>query len=60
MILNADRMNITTDFQFLNILNMFTNAIISAYLDKHGRLSLDTKDYFVQQVSHLCKGVASA
>ena len=60
MILNAERLNITPDHPFLNILNMFTNEIISAYLDKHGRLSLDTKDYFVKQVSHMCKGVASA
>jgi len=26
-------------------------------LDKHSRKSLDTKDYFVKQISHLSKGV---
>jgi len=27
------------------------------YLDKHNRMFLDTKDYFVKQISHLSKGV---
>jgi len=56
-------MNITPDFPFLNIHNPFTNEIISVYLDKHSRMSLDTKDYFIKQISQLSKGmviVASA
>ena len=31
--------------------------MISVYLDKHNRMSLDTKDYSVKQISHLSKGV---
>ena len=31
--------------------------MISVYLDKHSRMSLDTKDFFVKQISHLSKGV---
>ena len=31
--------------------------MISLYLDKHSRMSMDTKDYFVKQISHLSKGV---
>jgi len=45
-------MNIITPYlPFLNIHNPFTNErislIISVYLDKHNRMSLNTKDYFV-------------
>ena len=50
-------MNIMPDLLFLNIQNMFTNERISVYLDKHSRMSLDTKYYFVKQISHLSKGV---
>ena len=32
--------------------------MISAYVDKHCRMSLDTKDYFVKEISHLSEGVA--
>ena len=56
-------MNITPDFPFLNIHNPFTNERISVYLDKHSRMSLVTKDYFVKQISQLSKAmviVASA
>jgi len=49
--------NITPDLPFLNIHNPFTNERIGVYLDKHSRMSLDTKDYFVKQISHLSKGV---
>ena len=50
-------MNISSDLQFLNINNPFTNERISVYLDKHRRMSLDRKDYFDNQISHLSKGV---
>jgi len=30
---------------------------ISVYLDKHSRMSLNTKDYFFKQISHVYKGV---
>jgi len=30
----------------------FTNERVSVYLDKHNRMSLDTYDYFVKQISH--------
>jgi len=50
-------MNVTLDLQFLNILNPFTNERISVYLGKHSRMSLDTEDYFVKQISHLSKCV---
>jgi len=50
-------MNITPDLPYLNIHNVFTNERISIYLDKHSRMSLDTKNYFVEQISHLSKGV---
>jgi len=50
-------MNITPDLPFLNIHNPFTKKRISVYLDKHSRMSLDTKDYFVNQISYLSKGV---
>jgi len=55
-------MNITPDLPFLNIhtSNPFTNERISVYLDKHNRMSLNTKDYFVKQISHLSKGVVIA
>jgi len=49
--------DITLDLPFLNIHNPFTIDRISVYLDKHSRMSLDTKDYFVKQISHLSKGV---
>jgi len=39
--------------------NPFTNERISVNLDKHGRKFLDTKDYFVKQISHLSKGYTS-
>jgi len=50
-------MNITPDLPFLNIQNLFTNERISVDLDKHSRMSLDTKDNFVKQISLLSKGV---
>ena len=50
-------MNITSDLKFLNIRYPFTNERISIYLDKHSRMPLDTKDYFVKQISHLSKGL---
>ena len=50
-------MYITPDLSFLNIYNPFTNERISVYLDKHNRMSLNTKDYFIKQISHLLKGV---
>jgi len=50
-------MNITPDLTFLHINKPFTNEGISVYLDKHSRMSLDTKDYFVKHISHLSKGV---
>jgi len=50
-------MHITPDLPLLIIHNPFTNTRISVYLDKHRRMSLDTKDYFVKQISHLSKGV---
>jgi len=31
--------------------------MIRVYLDKYNRMSLDNKDYFVKQISHLSKGV---
>ena len=48
-------MNITPDLPFLNIHNLFFKDKLC--LDKHSCMSLDTKDYFVKQVSHLSKGV---
>jgi len=53
-------MDITPDLPFLNIHNQFTNERISIYLDKHNHMSLNTKDYFVKQISHLSKGVVIA
>jgi len=50
-------MNMTPDLPFLYIHNPFTNERISIFLDKHSHMSLDTKDYFVKQISHLSKGV---
>jgi len=50
-------MDITPDLPFLNIHNPFTNERISVCLDKHNRISLNTKEYFVKQISHLSKGV---
>jgi len=50
-------MNITQEHKFLNIHKPFTNERISVYLEKYSRMSLDTKDYFVKQISHLSKGV---
>jgi len=47
----------SNDISFLNIHNPFTNERISIYLDKHNRMSLDTKNYFVKQISYLSKGV---
>jgi len=46
-------MDITPDLPFLNIHNLFTNERISVYLDKHNRMSLNSKDYFVEQISNL-------
>jgi len=53
-------MNITPDLPFLNIHNPFTNERIRVYLDIHNRMFLDTKDYFVKQISYLSKGVVIA
>jgi len=50
-------MDITPGLPFLNSHNLFTNERISVYLDKHNRMSLNTTDYFVKQISHLSKGV---
>jgi len=50
-------MDSTPDLPFLNIHNPFTNEKISVYLDKHNCMFLNTKDYFVKQISHLSKGV---
>ena len=44
--------SITPDLSFLNIYNPFTNERISVYLDKYSRMSLNTKEYFVKQISH--------
>ena len=53
-------MDITPDLPLLNIHNLFTNESISVYLDKRNRMSLDTKEYFVKQISHLLKGLVIA
>ena len=56
-------MNITPDLPFPNIHNPCANERIGVNLDKHSRMSLGTKDYFVKQISHLSKDmviVASA
>jgi len=45
-------MNITQDRPVLNIHNPITNERISVDLDKHSRMSSDTKD---KQISHLSK-----
>jgi len=50
-------MDITLDLPFLNIHNQFTNERISEYLNKHNGMSLNTKDYYVNQISHLSNGV---
>jgi len=50
-------MKITPHLPFLIIHNPFTNERISVYLDKHSRMTLKTKDYFVKQISYLSKGV---
>jgi len=50
-------MDITPDLPFLHIYNLFTNERISIYLDKHNHMSLNSMDYFVQQISHLSKDV---
>jgi len=57
--MNAFGMDITPDLPFPNIHNPFTNERISVYLDKHNRMSLNKKDYFVEQTSHLSKGVVT-
>jgi len=48
-------MDITPDLSFLNIHNPLNNERISVYLDKHSHMSLDTKGYFVTQISQLSK-----
>jgi len=53
-------MNIKSDLPFQNIHYPFTNKRINIYLDKHSRMLLDTKDYFVYQISHLSTGVVIA
>jgi len=45
-------MDNTPDHPFLNIHNQFTNEKISVYLNKHKRMSLNTKDYIVKQTRH--------
>ena len=45
------------DLPFLNIYNPFTDKRISIYLDKQSHMSLDTKDNFVKQISHLFTSV---
>jgi len=50
-------MDITPDLPFLNIHNPFTNEKISVYFDKHNHMFVNTKDYFVKQISHLSTGV---
>jgi len=50
-------MDITPDLPSLNIYNLFNNERIRIYLCKHYCMSLNTKDYFVKQISHLSKGV---
>jgi len=49
--------DIALDLPFLHIHNAFTKKSISIYVGKHSRMSLDTKDCFVKQISHLSKGV---
>jgi len=50
-------MNITSELPFLNIHNPFTSKRISVYSDKHSRMPMDTKDYFVKRISRLSKGM---
>jgi len=50
-------MDITQDLPFLNIHNLLTNERISEYLDKHNCMFLNTKGYFIKQISQLSKGV---
>ena len=45
-------MSMTPDLLFLHIHNPFTNEMI-----RHGHMSLDTTNYFVNQISHMSKGV---
>jgi len=40
-------MDITPDLPHLNTLNLFTNEMVSVYLDKHSRMSINTNDSFV-------------
>ena len=47
----------TPGLPFLNIHNPLTNERISVYMDKHSRMYLGIKDYFVEQISHLSKSV---
>ena len=46
-----------SDLPFLNIHNPLIDESISVYLDKHSPIYLDTKDYFVKQISHFSKVV---
>ena len=48
-------MNTTPDVPFLNIHNLCANDRISIFFDKHSCMCLDTKDFFVKQISHLSK-----
>ena len=57
MMSEVPAMNIALDLPFLNNPNPFTNERIGVYFDKHSRMSLDTLDYFVKQISHLSKSV---
>jgi len=50
-------MNNMSNLLFLNIHNPLIDERISVYLDKHCPIYLDTKDYFVKQISHLSKVV---
>jgi len=49
-------MDITPDLPFLNIHNPVTNERIR-YTWTNNRMSLNTKDYFVKQISHVSKCV---
>jgi len=50
-------MDIMPDLLFQNMHKPFTNESFSLYFNKHNSMSLNTRDYFVKQISHLSKGV---
>jgi len=55
--LSIGQWTLPLDLLLLNMHKPITNERSSVYSDRHNRMSLNTKDYFIKQIKHFSKAV---